>query len=211
MYIGQAVLDLSKLVMYKLRYHQLSSYATRFGGSITIAGGDTDSFFLEVCNISLQQQLLPAMAKDGLLDPTSHPLYSTTYKAKLGCVKDEGGGEVWKEWVLLRPKCYSMLTLSDHQHKRAKGIQRSVVAKEICHADYVAIFDGVGDADYRNVRRFSSSCHAITTIEQRKKAHSLWEDKRAWTSLNTSVAYGHHSLLQPSPTKRPRFSVDDLL
>ena len=103
-----------------------------------------------------------------------------------------------------------MITINQHQHKRAKGIQRSVVAKEMSHVDYVDIFEG-GDADYRNVRRFSSSCHAISTIEQRKKALSLWEDKRAWVSPNTSVAYGHHSLLQASPTKRPRFSVDDLL
>jgi hypothetical protein len=47
-YIGQAVLDLSKLVMYKLRYESMEKYEKQFGGSIRIAGGDTDSFFLEV-------------------------------------------------------------------------------------------------------------------------------------------------------------------
>ena len=218
-FIGQAVLDLSKLVMYQLRYKSLADYAKRFGGSITIAGGDTDSFFLEVRDISLKNHLLPAMAKDGLLDtsnlPSSHPLYSNTNKARLGCVKDEGAGEVWKEWVLLRPKCYSMITQSEHEHKRAKGVQRSVVARAMQHDSYVAIFEGA-EADYRNVRRFSSVCHAISTVEQRKKALSLWEDKRAWTSLNSSLAYGHHSLSDstaplPSPPKRPRFTIQNLL
>lgn len=52
-YIGQAVLDLSKLLMYKLRYEKLPRYATQFGGRITIAGGDTDSFFLEVGCVGL--------------------------------------------------------------------------------------------------------------------------------------------------------------
>jgi hypothetical protein len=211
-YIRQAVLDLSKLVIYELRYKSLSHYAQRFGGSITIAGGDTDSFFVMLKGISLNQQLLPAMAIDGLLDssnyPSSHPLYSSTNKARLGCVKDEGAGEVWKEWVLLKPKCYSMCTVNEHEHKRAKGVQRSVVANEIYHKDYVAIFEGCQD-DYRSVRRFSSTRHTITTVEQRKKALSLWEDKRAWISLNESKAYGHHSLLVQS--KRARFSVDDLL
>jgi hypothetical protein len=46
--IGQAVLDISKLEMYQLRYNHLQHFAHKFGGSIQIAGGDTDSFFLEV-------------------------------------------------------------------------------------------------------------------------------------------------------------------
>jgi hypothetical protein len=46
--IGQAVLDISKLEMYQLRYEHLRRYATQFGGSITVLAGDTDSFFLEV-------------------------------------------------------------------------------------------------------------------------------------------------------------------
>ena len=186
----------------------LRAYADRFGGEIRIAGGDTDSFFLAVKGISLYDDLLPAMAADGLLDtsnfPTSHPLYSTTNKARLGCVKDEAAGEPWKEWVLLRPKCYSMVTVSAHEHKRAKGVQRSVVNKDIAHEDYMAIFEGEEDA-YREVRGFRSNLHSITTISQEKKALSLWEDKRAWVSLNSSLAYGHYSLSNTPPAlKRAR-------
>jgi hypothetical protein len=205
-YIGQAVLDLSKLVMYRVQYEKLAAYAQKFGGEIQIAGGDTDSLFLVVLGISLSQQLLPAMLEDGLLDssnyPATHPLYSTTYKARLGCVKDESGGRLFQEWVLLKPKCYSMLTVDEKEHKRAKGVQRSVVSKEIRHQDYVSIFEGGEDA-YREVRGFRSQMHAITTIRQEKKALCLWEDKRAWTSLNENVAFGHYSLSSP-PTKRAR-------
>jgi hypothetical protein len=193
--------------MYQLYYEKLSVYAQQFGGEIRIVGGDTDSFFLEVLGISLSQQLLPAMSADGLLDssnyPSSHPLYSTAYKAKLGCVKDEGAGEIWTDWVLLRPKCYSMKTSNAHDHKRAKGIQKSVVAKSIDHEDYVNIYKGAEEA-YREVRGFRSNLHAITTIRQEKKALSLWEDKRAWVSHNSSRAYGHYSLTNPSPPKRAR-------
>ena len=59
-YIGQAVLDLSKLVMYRLRYDRLSQYARRFGGEISVVAGDTDSFFLEVQGMSVPHQLLLA-------------------------------------------------------------------------------------------------------------------------------------------------------
>lgn len=47
-FAGQAILDLSKLEMYELRYDKLASYSLKFGGEIRIAGGDTDSFFLKV-------------------------------------------------------------------------------------------------------------------------------------------------------------------
>lgn len=160
---------------------------------------------VQVRDISLQRQLLPAMAADGLLDssnyPESHPLYSKQFKAHLGCVKDEGAGQVWKEWVLLRPKCYSMLAVSEHELKRAKGVQRSVLVKEMRHQDYVNIYEGSED-DYRSVRGFRSNLHIIRTITQRKRALSLWEDKRAWVELNSSLAYGHHSLTPASKRAR---------
>ncbi len=57
---------------------------------------------------------------------------------------------------------------------------------------------------HRDVRGFRSNLHAITTIRQEKKALSLWEDKRAWTSINESVAFGHYSLSSPPPSKRAR-------
>ncbi len=201
--------------MYRLRYETLATYANRFKGSITVAGGDTDSFFLVVCGISLYEDLLPAMAHDGLLDtsnyPSSHPLYSTTYKARLGCVKDEGAGEIWLEWILLRPKCYSMLTVGAYEHKRAKGVQRSVVAKTIVHEDYAEIFKGSEEA-YREVRGFRSHLHTITTISQTKKALCLWEDKRAWVGRNSSVAFGHYSLSTPPAPKRLRtFCIESFL
>jgi hypothetical protein len=206
-YIGQAVLDLSKLVMYQLRYEKMAAYAQQFGGDIRIVGGDTDSFFLEIKNISLSQQLLPAMVQDNLLDtsnyPPTHRLYSTSHKAQLGCVKDESAGEPLKEGLFLRPKLYSVLTEGGKAHKRAKGIQRSVVSQSIVHEDYAEVFNCAKEI-YREVRGFRSQLHTITTTIQRKKALSLWEDKRAWVTHNTSHAFGHYSFSTPPPPKRAR-------
>ena len=90
-FIGQAVLDLSKLIMYQLRYEQLPKYEQEFGGRIRVLAGDTDSFFLCVQGEDLCRELRPAMLRDALLDssnyPPEHPLFSTRNKAKLGCVK----------------------------------------------------------------------------------------------------------------------------
>src|ERR1700729_730765 len=80
-FIGQAVLDLSKLVMYELRYHKLQHYEGQFNGKITVIGGDTDSLFCKIERIDLFRQLHPAMLEDGLMDPSNyiseHPLFSS--------------------------------------------------------------------------------------------------------------------------------------
>ena len=47
-FIGQAVLDLSKLIMFDLRYNKLKAYQARFNGKIEVSGGDTDSL---ICHI----------------------------------------------------------------------------------------------------------------------------------------------------------------
>ena len=82
--------------MYRLRYQCLAQYAQRFCGSVNVIAGDTDSFFLEMRNISVPNQLLPAMLEDGVLDssnyPCDHSLYSINGKAELGRVKNECAG-----------------------------------------------------------------------------------------------------------------------
>ena len=91
-YIGQAVLDLSKLIMYRWRYDHLASLEEQLGGKIKVIGGDTDSLFLKLKNIKAES-LLERMVQDDLLDTSNfnknHPLHSNKNKAKLGCVKSE--------------------------------------------------------------------------------------------------------------------------
>ena len=60
-YIGQTVLDLSKLRMYKLKYDELRKYETQFGCQLNIIASDKDSFFLECLNVSLRGHLISAM------------------------------------------------------------------------------------------------------------------------------------------------------
>lgn len=204
-FIGQAVLDLSKLVMYELRYRHLNNYASRFKGVISVAGGDTDSLFLSIRGIDLDTQLLPAMLEDGLLDssnyPIGHPLHTNRYKAQLGKIKDESAGKAFEEWVLLRPKCYAMKTVGGGAIKRAKGVQRSVVQTEITFEHYKLAFLDFREYSHQQ-RRFHSSLHKIYTINQLKRTLSFFEDKRAWTSANYSVPYGHYSLGKSRPPKR---------
>ena len=157
------------------------------------------------------------MATDNLLDssnyPRDHPLFSIQNKAKLGCVKDECGGTPIMEAIFLRPKCYSLLLASGKTHKRAKGVQRSVVVREIQHQHYIDVMDSEVPY-YTDVRGFRSHQHSISTITTNKRALSLFEDKRCWVDSNKSWAYGHWrlcELINEPLSKKLKFCIDDLL
>lgn len=211
-YIGQAVLDQSKWVMYNLRYCKLPQYEATYGVRFRVVAGDTDSFFLAVeadAGLQLQdvvqQALLTAMSVGGLLDtsnyPQNHPLFSNAHKARLGCIKDESGGEAFKEWIFLRPKCYSLLTATGDAKKRAKGVRRNVVQRQITHADYRSAWEMEIEL-YAEQRRIASELHQLYTLQYRKRTLSYFEDKRAWTGHNTSLPYGNHFL--PNTQRPPK-------
>ena len=196
-FIGQTVLDLSKLIMYELRYIKLVAYEAEFGGKISVLGGDTDSLICAISSIDLHQQLHPAMLRDGLLDtsnyPINHPLFTEDFKAKLGCIKDEVEGQIITESVLLKPKAYSLKTSSSKTDKKtAKGVQYCV-RKAIPHEDYVNVYKTQEEV-VKKVRRFQSKEHIVYTIEQEKWALSITDTKRAWIDLNYSLPYGHYKI-----------------
>jgi len=198
-FIGQAVLDLSKLIMFDLRYNKLKEYEERFKGKITILGGDTDSLICSIKDIDLHAVLHPAMVKDGLLDTSNycntHDLHSVKLKAKLGCIKDEVAGEHIKEAVLLKPKCYSMLTMSGEQQKRtAKGVQRCE-RDRFTHQQYVNVYKRQEEFSCK-MRRFKCKDHIVSTIEQEKWALSVVDNKRAWINANVSLPFGHYQIPQ---------------
>jgi len=176
-----------------------------------VIGGDTDSLFCSIHNISLNNQLHPAMKRDGLLDTsnyaTGHVLFSDANKAKLGCVKDEVAGEKIVEAVLLKPKCYSMITaVGKCEKKRAKGVQYCV-KEALRHADFLKVYQRQEEL-VRNTRRFQSKDHIVSTIQQDKWALSVLDTKRAWIEPNRSLPYGHYQLQEEEQPAAKRARVD---
>src|SRR5277367_4088053 len=173
-YIGATVLDLSNLIMYRHRYENFPKYEQEFDGTIRVISGDTDSFFLKCTNISVRNQLYPAMIRDGLLDtsnyPKDHELFSNKYKAQLGKVKDECAGKKLLECIFLKPKCYSFIVEGGLEKHKAKGIQRREVQR-MTHAQYKKVYKTQQDITTK-VRRITSEKHEIYTVEHTKWA--LW-------------------------------------
>ena len=57
------------------------------------------------------------------------PLPMGENKKKIGFMKDELGGRIMKEFIGLRPKCYSYLTDDGNIDKKAKGTKKCVIKK----------------------------------------------------------------------------------
>ena len=202
-FIGQAVLDYSKLEMYNLYYNIFRKCPLI--RQPELVGGDTDSFFLALhChkNISLSDILLSLRQFfDSSNYPSDHPLYSISNKAVLGCFKDEAAGKCIEEMILLRPKMYSMKYLGeDAGIKRAKGISRHIV-KSTSHQAYCDAYHNQTESSI-NMTIIRSKLHTVNTVTFRKRGLSAWEDKRCWQDANSSVPHGSH--LSGLPPKRRR-------
>ena len=217
-YVGQSVLDYSKLEMYQLYYDTIKKCPLI--DKTRLCGGDTDSFFLCLYtspSTSLDDIFLNMKDKfDSSNYDTDHPLYSTENKAKLGRFKNESAGKIIEEFMIAKPKAYSMLyykmkeskiesknkTLEKEGIMRFKGVPRAVV-QNFTHDHYRQAYHH----DFESVEHFKliqSKDHHVSTVNHHKRGRSFWEDKRCWVSKNFSLPYGHYMLDLPPPRKRLR-------
>ena len=203
-FVGQAVLDYSKLEMYNLFYHILPQCPLI--KKLQLVGGDTDSFFLAIVtdlHITLSDVFNNlAQYIDTSNYPPSHSMYSVANKAKLGCFKDETAGQMLEEMILLRPKMYSMKYRdSDKSIKRAKGITKHIVQNTLRHNTYKEAFEEKKTTRVQ-MTILKSTQHTIQTTTFTKRALSAFEDKRCWLSENESLPHGHVDSPVPLPKRR---------
>ena len=145
----------------------------------------------------------------------NHFLYDDSNKKKLGCMKDETNGLPIKEFTGLRSKCYSLIVENfdnfnecyykihgiplpkpekeeETNKMRNKGIQKSVINKELNQNKYNMCLDGQDPIQYNNVRMFKSVNHQIYTVKQNKVSLSQYDNKRYIMDDGiTTLPYGH--------------------
>jgi hypothetical protein len=193
-YVGVAVLDLSKLEMVEFIYDEMKP---RYGSKVKVLYTDTDSFVLEFKTDDLYADML----RDAHLYDTSnyksgplkeHSLEHPEKTKKVGLMKDEYGGRVIHSFVGLKPKMYTLKGDGEVVTK-AKGVQRSVVKKELSHGDYWSIVNGGPTLSHTNVG-FRTTKHVITTCRIQKTSLSALDTKR-WVNDDgiSSYPYGHYA------------------
>ena len=191
-YVGMSILDLSKHLMYDFYYNNLKA---QYGDCCNLLYTDTDSLLLEIQTDDVYQDM--AAHKD-LYDtsdyPQDHPLHSTENKKVLGKMKDECAGVPIAEYVGLRPKMYSILKGDSAEIRKAKGVKKCVVKKQLRHEQYKeALFDRKTFRHGMDMLR--SERHQMYGIRVHKISLSPFDSKR-WISDNgvDTLAYGHKTI-----------------
>ena len=132
-YLGQAILDLSKIVMYEFHYDYMKQ---KYSEGLTLCHMDMDSLIYDIEIDDFYKNI--AEDVQDRFDTSDYnpdrPLPVGLNKV-IGLIKDEPGGEIMTEFVTLRPKMYAYKTESA-ESKKCKGIKKCVVKKTISFKDY---------------------------------------------------------------------------
>ena len=189
-YLGQAILDLSKLIMYEFHYDYMLS---KYGKELKLCYMDTDSFVYDIKSKDFYKDI--AEDVEERFDTSGYkdrPLPVGKNKKVIGLMKDELGGEIMKEFVSLRPKMYSY-RVGNSEPKKCKGIKKCVVKKTITFNDYKdCLFKGRNL--YKSQLLFRLDKHEIKTLEVNKLALNSQDDKRITIDGIASYAMGHYKI-----------------
>jgi hypothetical protein len=191
-YLGMCILDLSKILMYDFHYNYVKK---KYGDRAKLLFTDTDSLMYEIKTDDFFQDIKDDVDKlfDNSDYPRDHFCYNVTNKKVIGKFKDEAGSRQIEEFVGLRSKLYSYkMCDGQDEHKKCKGIKKSVVKKTITHEDYKdCLFTRREQMRKMNVIR--SHLHNIYCEEINKVALSADDDKRVIVDDGVhTLAYGHY-------------------
>ena len=101
--------------------------------------------------------------------------YDDSNKLVVGKMKDEIVGVAIKEFIGIKPKMYSILEGDNSEHKKAKGVNKNVVAT-ISHNEYKDVLPNNKCLKHL-MNRIQSKSHRIGTYEINKISLSNLHDK----------------------------------
>ena len=201
-FLGQATLDLSKIVMYGFHYDYMKQKYN--SDRLQLCYIDTDSLVYHIKTKDFYTDIvddLPARfdTSSYLIGCSNRPLPVGMNKKVIGLMKDELEGAIMTEFVALRSKLYSYRKLHGAEDKKCKGIKKwgikkCVIKKTLTFEDYKACLFNP-DAIYRSQLMFRSTKHEVHTIEVNQVTLNQDDDKRNSKKDGIStLACGHKSL-----------------
>ena len=178
-YLGQAILDLSKMLMYEFHYDYMR---LKYGSKVKLCYMDTDSFVYEIETKDFYRDIAKDVEKrfdtSGYSKDENRPLPIRENKKVIGLMKDELGGKIMTEFVALRVKMYAYRKIDKEvEEKRCKGTKKCVVSEGLTFDDYkTCLFDG--KTIYRGQMLFENKKHEVYTVSKHKIALNRDDDKR---------------------------------
>ena len=134
-YLGQAILDLSKIVMYEFHCDYM---VPKYGENLKLCYMDTDSLIYHIETEDFYADIADDIS--ARFNTSSYgdnrPLPVGLNKKVIGLMKDELGGAIMAEFVALRPKLYSYRKLDGAKDKKCKGIKKCLVKRTLSFGNY---------------------------------------------------------------------------
>ena len=188
-YVGFAILELSKLHMYETYYDRLQPY---FGQeNLQLHYIDTDGMFLSMKtkDIIKDSKKLEDIFDSSNLDE-NHELYNEINKKVIGKFKIETPKNIWIDgFVFLRSKAYSFKCKNNDEYKnKIKGISKSQ-SKHIKFEEYYNCLFGKEYQKECNNYIIRSINHEMILQEVKKSTLSIFDDKRCFINNIESIPW----------------------
>ena len=188
-YVGFAILELSKLHMYETYYDTLQPY---FGQeNLQLHYIDTDGMILSMKTKDIIKDLknLEDIFDFSNLDK-NHELFSERNKKVIGKFKIETPKNIWiDEFVCLRSKAYSFKCKNNDENKnKIKGISKSQ-SKHIKFEEYYNCLFGKEYQRECNNYIIRSINHEMLLQEVKKSTLSIFDDKRCYINETESIPW----------------------
>lgn len=201
-YVGFAVLEISKIRMYDFHYNLMQKRFNK-AGQLQLCYMDTDSFIYHVKTDDYYADMrdliharYPTTDDIRTFDTSNYDVnnpyqYQLLNKKVLGAMKDETAGIPMTIFIGLRAKAYYYEVKSKGSTKKAKGVVRRV-ADRLLIDDYMKCLNDRAAKIKRSMRTFKSDHHKIYTERIYKTALNGADDKRVIKDDGISTyAYGH--------------------
>ena len=179
-YLGLSILEISKTLMYEFWYDFMKS---KYNYNVKLCYMDTESFIMNINTNDFYKDISSDVENrfDTSNYEVNRPLPTGKNKKIIGLMKDELGGKIITEFVILRPKTYSLLTDDGKEDKKAKGAKRCVIKKKVKFNDCKkCLFSD--ELILKSQQRFISKKHDVYTENVNKIALSNNDDKRIVSS-----------------------------
>ena len=191
-YVGFAILELSKLHMYETYYDTLQPY---FGQeNLQLHYVDTDGMFLSMKTKNINKDLknLEDIFDFSNLDE-NHELYSIKNKKVIGKFKIEIPKIIWiDEFVCLRSKAYSFKCKNEDENKnKIKGISKSQSKHNKFEEYYNCLFGKEYQKECNNYI-IRSNNHERILQEVKKSTLSIFDDKRNYINNIESLPWKYN-------------------
>ena len=184
-FVGFSILELSKLLMYKFHYKYVKN---KFDAKLLFT--DIHSLVYEMKTEDVYEECF----KDReLFDFSKYPVDSVdhdiTNKKVPGKMKDQFKGQIISEFIGLKSKMYSLISVDDEEVNKGKGVN-----KKIKHKEFVDVLFNKKVVRH-NMKRIQSKLLGLGIYDVYKISLSCFDDKRYVLNDGVStLAYFHKGI-----------------